>query len=355
LITFFYWRLNMPAIAGSFWKGSDGNVYVYGDQGTNKAGAWDANTADYWINQGYSPIADPNPQPQVLGDTTSGGGGYGTGGGGPTVDPNAMALYDQGIGQTQSALERLLSQENVGRGNIQGDWQTARNTLNTQKARTQDTYNQSKVDTTKENIRSKSDIDFATGRQANQLQRLLGARGAGSSSAARVAAPYAAALQGTQQRDQVNEAFAGNMAGLDKSWNLYNEDWNGSVADVDTQKRRNEDALTSDILGKRSSLLQTLANLQSQKASAAGGNGAASAQPYLDQVNGIENQIAGLGSKYQGAVAAKNPTYAAPDLAKYEYDKAAGPKFNNESALTDTISPYLTLLLNARKDKQQLV
>lgn len=288
---------------------------------------------------------------QVLGTNT---GGYTTGTK-PAVDPNAIALFDQGIGQTQSAIERLLSQENVGRQNIAGDWQTARNTLNTQRARTEDTYKQNKTDTTKDNITARSNIDFQTGMQSNALKRLLGSRGAGSSSAARVAAPYAVAVQGTQQRDQVNDAFAENMAGLDKSWNIYNEDWNSSVADVDTQKRRNEDSLSADILGKRSSLLQTLANLQSQKAAAMGGNAAASAQPYLNEVNAIENQIAGMGAKYQGAVAAKNPTYAAPDLAKYDYDKAAAPQFNNQSAMTDTINPaYLALLLGARKDKQQL-
>jgi hypothetical protein len=290
------------------------------------------------------------------GNTTGGSTlGASTGGGsGAEVDPNAIALYDQGIGQTNSALGRLLNQENVGRSNILGDWQTGRNQLNQTKARTEADYEQNKVKTTKDNVTAKSNIDFATGQQANSLQRLLGQRGAGSSSASRVAAPYAAALQGTQQRTQVNDAFAENMGGLDKSFGLFNEDWNSAVTDLDAQKKRNEDSLVADILGKRTSLLQTLASLQTQKAQAQGGNPAAVAQPYLDQINQIAPQIDNLGAKYQGTVAAKAPTYKAPDLAKYDYDKAAPAQFGQQGgALADSISPYLSLLLKG-KDKQQL-
>ena len=46
---------------GVFWKGADGNVWVKGSQGTNSAGAWDANTQNYWTGQGFSQINDPNP------------------------------------------------------------------------------------------------------------------------------------------------------------------------------------------------------------------------------------------------------------------------------------------------------
>ncbi len=47
--------------AGVYWKGNDGNVWVKGDQGTNSAGAWDANTNNYWMSRGFDYIPDPNP------------------------------------------------------------------------------------------------------------------------------------------------------------------------------------------------------------------------------------------------------------------------------------------------------
>lgn len=344
----------VPQIAGSFWRGTDGNVWVYGDQGVNNAGTWDNNTMDYWYSRGFVPIADPNPQGQVQSTVDYGSTGSTGGSGGaaaPKVDPNTIALYDQGIGQTQSAIDRLLNQQNIGQENINNDYNSGLTGLNTTKARTTADYTENKTNTTKDNVKAKSNIDYATGRQANSLQRLLGQRGAGSSSASRVAAPYAAALQGTQQRTQVNDAFAQNIGALDKSFNLFNEDWQKSREDLDRQKFRQEQGLQSDIASKRSTLLQTLANLQAQRATAAGGNPVAAAQPYLDQINGLAGQIDNLGRQYQGTVVAKTPSYKAPDLSKYNYDKAQAPQFGQGSALTDTISPYLSVLLG--KDKKQ--
>lgn len=314
-------------------------------------GYWDGQAWEY-RDGGWSPVGGAQ---NANTSNPLGGGGSGSGGTSSSVDPQALAMYDQGIGQTNSALERLLAQQNVGQQNIEGDYNTGLKGLNTTRARTETDYNENKINTTKENIAANSNIDFNTGRQANSLQRLLGSRGAGSSSAARVAAPYAAALQGSQQRDQVKDAFTQNMTGLDKSWNLFDEDWRNSLDDLGRQKKQNESALESDILSRRSSLLQTLAELQSQRQLAAGGNAAASvaaAQPYLNQINGLQDQIVGLGARYQGKVNAKAPVYAAPDLAKYDYDSAGAARFNNTSALTDTVNPYLSVLLGADKKKQ---
>lgn len=68
---------------GTFWRGQDNNVWVAGAQGVNKAGAWDANTSDYWMKQGYNMTNDPNG-PGNNGPTSLPPlPGYGAGGGGP--------------------------------------------------------------------------------------------------------------------------------------------------------------------------------------------------------------------------------------------------------------------------------
>lgn len=44
---------------GTFWQGSDGNVWVAGENGANNAGVWDSNTQDYWSKRGYDLTPDP--------------------------------------------------------------------------------------------------------------------------------------------------------------------------------------------------------------------------------------------------------------------------------------------------------
>ncbi len=343
---------------GNFWIGSDNQVYVSGAGGVNAAGQADANTNQYWSDRGYGLIADPNPQGQVLGSSasgslTGGGSGGGSGGGGGTIDPNAVALYDQGIGQANNQIGRLDVQQGNALGQLLGQYNSGVSGLNDQKARTTRDYDANKVQSTQENIQANSNIDFQTGRQANSLQRLLGSRGAGSSSASRVAAPYAAALQGTQQRGQVKDAFSKNMGALDTSFSDYNTDWDKSKTSLDQGYEDEQKTVKSSIAQKRSDLLQTLAQLTSQRQLAATGNAGASvaaAQPFLNQINTLGGEIDRLGTARQ--IAVTNPTYNAPDLAKYNYDKPGAAQVGNNSALTDTISPYLSLLLG--KKKQQL-
>lgn len=119
---------NGPSYSGDkgvFWVGSDGQVYVKGDQGTNAAGLADANSQNYWINQGYNYIPDPNsptngPQGNSSGTPAPSGGGNGkvlnTGG-----IANTQATIDQIPGLLQAALEA----EGTSYGNTVGGFNAA--------------------------------------------------------------------------------------------------------------------------------------------------------------------------------------------------------------------------------------
>lgn len=287
-----------------------------------------------------------SPATDQSGAASGASGVYGAG-----YNPQALSAYDQALAQAEAQMGRLGIQEQNALATLLGQYNQGLSTLNTQKARTEADYTQNKDTTTQDNIKANSNIDFQTGRQANSLQQLLGSRGAGSSSAARIAAPYAAALQGTQQRNQVKDAFTQNLNALDTSYNRYNEDWNNSRTNLEGQLQDNQNQVRSGVLEKRSGLLQTLAQLRAQRELAATGSQSASvaaAQPYLDQVTALGGQIDQLGVPRN--ISVQNPTYAAPDLAKYNYDAASTPTLNqNTSAMTDTVSPYLSLLLKGKK------
>jgi hypothetical protein len=299
-------------------------------------------------------------QPQdVPSNIISGGGGTSYGSGvsvAPPPPPVDVSMYDAAAANANTAIGNLDTQRQVGIENIQGGVNSSLSTLLGAQTRAREDYDLSRGRTTNQNIQARSDIDASTGRQSNALQRLLGSRGAGNSDAARVVAPYAAALQGTQQRSQVADTYANNMLNLDTTNRRYNEDVEKSRQDVERQRFSQTQALDGGIAEKRSSLLSNLANIMSQRAAALGGGGAAqrtAAQPYFDQVNALQGQIANYGRQYAGGISVNAPQYQAANLAQYQVGNSAAPIQQN-SAYTDAVDPsYLNLL--RRKEQGGLV
>lgn len=333
---------------GVFWRGADGKVYVKGDRGTNAAGGWDANTQGYWGSRGFREIPDPMRQG---GNTQNNQRTSGSGTAAATQNYD-VSLYDQAINNNQSATGALDTQLNTGYGNIDTDYNNQVAALDKAFNRNTQDYTTNKINTTKENQSARSNIDFATGQRANALQRLLGSKGAGSSSAARVAAPYAAAVEGTQQLNQVGDAYAQNMTGLDTTYKKYSEDVADSRTSLEAQKKTNRAELERTVAQKRQELLTNLATLQAQRAQAAGGNPVAASQATFNQVNALNQTIAGLGKSFAGRVTAANPNYVAPELSKYTYNPQSTIGGVNNGA-NQQIAPYLNLVQGKSKEEKK--
>lgn len=94
--------LAIPSGNGSFWIGSDGNVWVKGANGVNSAGKADANSASYWSDRGYGQIPDPLPGGHTLAASTLTPNNTG-GGGGSTLPP----LDTAGISNTQKTIDQI--------------------------------------------------------------------------------------------------------------------------------------------------------------------------------------------------------------------------------------------------------
>jgi hypothetical protein len=318
------------------------DMLPYSLQGQNQ-GAANASGGDTSYDNGYA------------GGGASSGGGGGTS---PAYDPATLALFDNQIGQINSGLGRLDNQQNIGLSNAQNAYNSAYNKLLADKAVAQRNYDTTKVQNTQDNVAAKSNIDLGVGRLANSTQRLLGSHGDGNSSAAQIQAPYAAALQGTQQRGQVGQTFARNEQALDTNWQDYGRNVENGIGDLGNQLYSNQNKVKASVEGNRASLLSSLAQLMSQRTAAAGGSTAAAlaaAQPYMAQAQGSLTNVDNLGNEFANPVMqAQNIRYAAPDLAQYNYDQAQGPQLENSSALTDTISPYLSLLLGGKRQNNQI-
>jgi hypothetical protein len=308
------------------------------------------------LNAAGANTSTPPPTQDTPPQFGGGGSASGTGAGASAAD---LALYDAGIGSANTGLGLLDQQQNIGFGNIGSSYNSALSTLLGSKNAAQGQYDTTRTRAQQDNLDARSQIDASVGRNANALQRLLGSRGAGNSSAAQVAAPYAAALQGTQQRMGVEKDYSRNMQDLDTNYNTFNTQWGQSKDDLDQKRFQQDQALKADVATKRSTLLNSLATLNAQKTAARGGSSAsalASAQPYLNQVNDLQGQITNLGQQYANPIAVNAPQYTAPELAQYQYDTALNADPGNTSALTDTISPNFAALvgLNRRKDQQSI-
>lgn len=316
----------------------------------------------------FAPIALPTstsfaPLPYAQPMTSDGGGGgyaatspsYSGGSYTQPAPVTDVSMYDAAISNANKSLGNLDLQRSIGVENIQGGVNSSLSTLLQAQNRAKEDYDYNRGRTTNQNIQARSDIDASVGRQSNALQRLLGQKGAGNSSAARVVAPYAAALQGTQQRSGVADTYANNMYALDTTNKRFGEDIEKSRADVERQRFQQTQALDGGIAEKRASLLSNLANIAQQRAAALGGGGAAqlaAAQPYFNQVNDLQGQIANFGRQYANTINVDAPAYQSANLAQYQVGPAAAAQMSGGNAYTDSVSPYLNIL---RKQREGLI
>lgn len=278
-----------------------------------------------------------NQSPAPGGDLTGTGTATPTGGT-STADAQAAA---QELAAIQSQLDRLPNQTDIGKQNILDAYQAAYNTLTNQQGQAARDFGTNKDQTVQDNVAAKTAIDTGVNQTLTGAQRLLGSRGAGNSSAATVAAPYAAGQAGAAQRGEVQNTFGRNMGALDTANNDANEQFTEAFGSLGAQRDNN------------------LATLQ-QKADEARANllllkGGADPTTAAD-VNNLGSQIDSLGATTTYTPPVIN--YAAPNLATYTPTPAAAPTIGTgpvAPSAAQAISPYFTLLTNPKdKDKTLL-
>lgn len=267
-----------------------------------------------------------------------------------------QAYWADQIGNVDSQLGRLGKQEQVGRKNIGSSYGSAFNRLLGDKNITERDYTTKKTQTTQDNITAKTGIDSSVRNKNTSLQRMLGARGAGNSSAAQILAPYAAAIEGSKQRTSVNTAFGRNIQGLDTAWGDYERDWNTSSEDLKAQRDSQLNQLLGGISSTKAGLLEQKANAEVQRRQAAGESytqARAARSPYLSRINELMSKIDSLG--INPTFTPKTAAYRAPDLASYTYERSGAPTAGGgvNPNMQQNAGAYWTLLGNPEEEKQK--
>lgn len=311
-------------------------------------------------------IAPSAPAPTYTEATptyAAGGGSYGGGsyGGGTSYaaaapPPPDLSSYDQSINNTQSGIDRLGSTAAVGHENILKSYNSAYGTLLGQKDAATNQYKGNKVAEGQSFVGNKNNINSGVGQQVNATQRLLGSRGAGGSSAALINAPQNAARNGNLQRNAAGQTFSKNNQALDQNFGEFNQNWTNSSNKLSEDRTNQDRSLDAGIENNRASLLQTLAGLRTQRAAASGmttAQAVAAGQPYINQANGALDSATQLGANYANpSLQAAQVAYKAPDLSTYLAAQHGPVSLGGGNALTDSISPYINLLLG--KDRTKL-
>lgn len=260
--------------------------------------------------------------------------------------PVDTSEYDQSIANTQDAINRLPTTLNSGNSAIDASYTDAINQLLGAKNSATQTYNANKLQTGQDFVTAKNTIGSNAGTELSGIERLLGSKGAGGSSAATIAAPDAVARQATLQRNDATGTYGDNEQTLDQNFGNYITGYNNSVASAGSQRDQQKQQEEQSVDTNRATLLQSLATLFGQKASATGGNATAAAQPYLDQANSVLDNL----SNFTTAPISYNTTpYAAPALSTYTTTPNSAPTTANVTAGSDYVSPFLATLLGKQK------
>jgi hypothetical protein len=217
---------------------------------------------------------------------------------------------------------QLDQQQQIGLGNIGNAYNTSLNSLLGDQAIAQRNYDSSKVQGLQDYTQARGQNQLQTGQQANGLQRLLGAHGYNGS--ANLAAGYAAARQGSQQAQGLDQGYGRNMQALDTNFGDYNNKVKGQRDQLDQQKYSQENALKQQVLSSRQSLLSQLGNTGGARA--------------------LDGQINALNAQYANPVLqATSPTYQAPSLESYTVNPNAAAQVAQPGAAGNISPAFATL------------
>jgi hypothetical protein len=291
-------------------------------------------------NAGGAPKPTPDPKPT----TTTANDGW--------TDYDA-ASAQEALGIINSAnqgLSRLSGQRTTGQNNILSGYNDQYNDVKKDFERNRDDYKNTRVQTQNDQIAAKNQINAGVRSKANSLQRLLGAYGAGSSDAAERYAPYLAARQGSQQRQELNDKFSRNLSALDTNWGRADEDYKGAFADLITQRDTQLSSYDADLLEQEAKLRGAIAQAQASKRYAETGDRAAAqaiinaAQPNINNIYAQIDRLAAQKPVYQQ----QDVQYQAPDLQQYTYDDS---NYLDAAQTPSGVSPYFWGYFN-QDDKQ---
>lgn len=261
-------------------------------------------------------------------------------------DPATIAGYGQAIADTNQTIGQLPTQLQGTEDQIQNAYNTAYQQLLGQGNQAASTYQTNTTGNQQNYVTNKNSINTSAGQSLNGIERLLGSRGAGGSSAATIVAPQDVAQEASANLAGAASTYGSNQSGLDTSYGNYKIQNANDIASIGTQQQNQDTAAEATIANTRGGLLQQLATLSAQQAAAEGNNPTTAAAPYLAAAQTALSAANQLGLNV-APLNYNTTAYAAPSAASYTPNPFAAPVATNapQGITNNTVSPSLSPLL----------
>jgi hypothetical protein len=261
--------------------------------------------------------------------------------------------YDSQLQSYTGQINGLQGQADIGLANNADAYYLQGNRLRTNQASDQQAYDQSVQQNTQGYQNNRTKVLNSARSNANALQRLLGLNGAGNSSAALEQAPYAAALQGSQDIGDAQQTYSTNAMNMDTGWKKTQQQYNDAFQDLDRQKYQQDNGVRSSIAQTRADLLDKMATAHVNRNLASGMTGAqaqAARNQYQPEIDQLLQQVTQLGRANPQAIQAQNVQAAPISLADYAAGRNLTAQNQPTAAGNDMSLPFLNLLAN-KKDE----
>lgn len=262
---------------------------------------------------------------------------------GPARDLAAEGFYQSGIDQTRGLIDSLSAREQTAMEALLDSFKRGRERQDVSYRDNEADYTKTSDRLVRENAQKKSQIDNSVRSNTTALQRLLGSRGAGSSSASQLVVPHAVAQDGTSQRAQATQTYVDNKDTADTNWNRYRREAEqarlDSEADLENGKRDTQAQFAERGIEAR----QKLQELETNLASARGGDKAAisRASSLTSEINALQQKIAAAAARTQSRVVrADDPAFKSTEVKAMEDNGASLAQNPQQDPNYDATSAY---------------
>lgn len=303
------------------------------------------------VRNNFAPVAGPAPRPvsqpaaYAAPDDYYAPAGGGTGGGGGGYTAQDDAYYSSAVDQLNRLLQSSNTQRDQGLSNIGTSYNNSLSRTNEDQSNVLSKYATQRQDTAQGKLGAIGKVDAGARNTYQSLQRLLGLGGAGVSSAAQIAAPWAVSRQASQQRSGVFDTYGRNLRDLDTAETDAKSQFSRVLQDLLGQKQNKEEDFTRGILQQQQGIYGQLADVNAQRAAAQGGNVAAARAPYEAQINERMSQLDNLFNQFrQPAYNVAPVNVRTPELANYTVDPTRIGQQQQNPDVDQSLLPYLAQL-----------
>jgi hypothetical protein len=260
------------------------------------------------------------------------------------------ADLDNQINNYNGQLGDLQGQQDVGFANVNDQYMTQHNRLAADQGGAEKQYNTGIQQNTQSYQNNRTKVLNSARSNANALQRLLGINGAGNSSAASEQAPYAAALQGSQDIGEAQQTFGNNSTNLSNNWEDAQRKYKDAFSDLDTQKFQGENSVRSQAAQARAALLDKIDTATMNRNLAKGG--AAGARAHQAEIDNLLQQVTQLGRSNPNPVLQAQAVNTAPmQLTDYAQGRNLVAQNQQTPGGDDISANFLSTLAGAKKDR----